>query len=91
MLFPARTVRQKRRSIQLDSPHLDSRARQGFLDSTNDWEEPVLLQRLAPTERDASVLGAIIGEWRDPGLARVYDPAVPRSVASPERIFQPGP
>lgn len=57
----------------------------------DDWEEPVLLQRLAPTERNASVLGAIIGEWRDPGLARVYDPAMSRSVTSPERIFQPGP
>lgn len=53
----------------------------------DDWEEPALLQRLAPTARDASVLGAIIGEWRDPGLTRVYDPAAPRSVAAPERIF----
>lgn len=55
----------------------------------DDWEEAPLLRRLAPDARGAAILGAVIGEWRDPGLARVYDPRLPRSVAAPERVSGP--
>lgn len=50
------------------------------------WEEAQLLGRLVPPPGDVASLGVVLGEWRDPGLVRVYDPRGRRSVAVPERI-----